>query len=54
MNLDDYQKQAEEFFFRGDSLTSDLLGLALGVCGEAGELAEILQKAILISLKTER
>lgn len=44
MNLDDYQQQAAESLFRGDSRTSDLLGLALGVCGEAGELAEKIKK----------
>ena len=44
MTLDDYQKQATETIFRGDNKTSDLLGLALGVCGEAGELAEKIKK----------
>jgi NTP pyrophosphatase (non-canonical NTP hydrolase) len=44
MNVDEYQKRAKAFLFRGDSKTSDLLGLALGVCGEAGELAEKIKK----------
>ena len=44
MILSDYQNQAAEFLFRGDNKTSDLLGLTLGVCGEAGELAEKIKK----------
>lgn len=44
MTLDDYQKQAAGFLFRGDDEVSDLLALTLGVCGEAGELAEKIKK----------
>ncbi len=44
MKLDDYQKQAASFFWGGSDDVFDILGLSLGVCGEAGELAEKIKK----------
>ena len=44
MNIDDYQKKAASYFYGGGGDTSDTLGLSLGVCGEAGELAEKIKK----------
>jgi NTP pyrophosphatase (non-canonical NTP hydrolase) len=38
------KNRRQVFFWGGGDATSDVLGLSLGVCGEAGELAEKIKK----------